>query len=159
MTKRPPHSDNDHWIDPLDAVHILSSRVGGDAVAKKAILERLKDCAIETTAKWFAMAVDVGRPYVDPVVSFEYEVSETQPRLSSSQYKELFFERAMPTVSTSRFGDGLAFMADRGDSVGGALWAAVNKSDFKRWDWKHGLFLASRPAGTWMDKKIPRTVS
>ena len=48
------------WLDPIEAVHWLSSRIGGDAVAKSAIAQRLRDGAIECSMTWMSEGPDVG---------------------------------------------------------------------------------------------------
>ncbi len=48
------------WIEPIDAVHLLAPKLGGDAAAKLAIAERLRDGAIKCTCVWMSEGLDIG---------------------------------------------------------------------------------------------------
>lgn len=143
------------WVSALQAVHLLALKMGNDSKAKKAIVERLRDGAIDARAVWMAMAVDVGRPYVLRPISFEIEEGEKIPAISSRQ----MHEQARPITSMTRYGDGLAFMVNNADIFGGMLWKGATKPDMKRWDWAEGMFLVSYAAGTWKQPEIPQAIS
>lgn len=120
------------WIDPIDAVHLLSHRMGGDAAAKSAIAERFRDGAIKCSLVWMSEGPDVG------------PVSHERPRfpvLSSKPSYGSWVSRIHKGPTPLILGD--AFLRYSDD------WEA----DLQRWDWKSGLFILSyQPVSTlWID--------
>lgn len=63
-------NDRTEFISALDAVHLLSAHLGGDKLAKRAIIERLMDGAIRSTCWWWAHGIDYTRQLT---VSFDAE--------------------------------------------------------------------------------------
>lgn len=109
------------WIDPLDAVHLLAPYTGGDAGAKSAIAERLRDCKIECCMLWISTGTDDG------------PVSNVRPNISDGMRMDTVFD----VSSAAKF--------PRLLTMGGDFWAHSDdwERDVKRWDWFRGLFVVS----------------
>tara|TARA_A100001391_G_scaffold205351_1_gene205277 strand:- start:1958 stop:2893 length:936 start_codon:yes stop_codon:yes gene_type:complete len=150
------NSDSSFWVTPLQAVHLLSPQLGGDKAAKKAIIERLLDSAVETRAAWFAFGVDLGEPYVPAVYTYELEDGEI-PLVPPSSREMAALSK--PKVSATRFGSGFALSVEKVDIIGGVFWGAAKKKDIKRWNWREGLLLVTLPAGSWADEAVPHSMS
>lgn len=110
------------WIDPREAVHWLSQRIGGDAAAKSAIAERFRDGAIECSIVWMSQGPDIG------------PVSNRRPRF--------------PVLSSKPSGTSWVTPINRGSKplkLGGALLRFSDDwdADQKRWDWQRGIFIFS----------------
>ena len=129
----------------LEAVHRIAPRVGGDRQAKRAIVERLRDCSIEARAWWIAQGADIGRPYVEPVLTIEYDESEPPP--TSADFDRMRRFKSMPKISRAKIGDGLAWSVHRDVMLGGALWIGATKEDLRRWDWRSGFCIATFSPG------------
>lgn len=136
------------WVSTLEAVHLIAPRVGGDKAAKKAIVERLRDCSIQARAWWVAQAIDIGRPYVEPVLSVEWNDGEQPPEMTSSDWQQMRRSKSKPVISQTRVGDAQAFDVRENPMLGCAFWRDMKKADLRRWDWTSGFCLASYPAGT-----------
>lgn len=110
------------WIEPLDAVHWLSTKLGSDAAAKSAIVERLRDGAIQCTDVWMSMGPDIG-PVTDRRPNY--------PRCSDGGHQTCW-------VTPVHRGKGPV-------KLGGAFWAHSDdwEADVKRWDWYGGVFVTS----------------
>ena len=147
--------DQGEWIGALEAAHLLAPHVGGDRAAKKALTERLRDGAIQSRAAWMAMAIDVGRPYVMTPICFELNEGEPVPTVTRHQLHQHF----KPTISHTRYGDGLAFSVNKVGVIGQAFWSGASKLDVKRWDWSQGFFLVSYDPRTWKQDAIPEALS
>ena len=120
------------WIDPIEAVHWLSHRIGGDAPAKSAIAERLRDGAIECSIVWMSQGPDVG------------PVSYGRPRfpvLGSKANLTSWVTRIHRASAPLMLGGGFLGCSDDWDA------------DQKRWDWQNGVILFSyQPVSTiWID--------
>jgi hypothetical protein len=151
--------DLGEWIGPLQAVHLLSPKIGGDSKAKAAIAERLKDNAVLATAWWMAEGVDVGLPYREPALIKEIRQGDEAPTWSVSEVQTLRQTGTMPTVSLTKAGDGMAFRIWDGANddrliLGGHFWGAVRKNDIERWDWANGFFITSCPPGEWKSAEV-----
>lgn len=111
------------WIEPKEAVHLLSSRIGGDIAAKVAIAERLKDGAIECTHVWISEGPDIG------------QIEAKRPKFPTKQQGDI----SGPWVSAVQRSKGPVML-------GGAFWRYSDDwdADLKRWNWHEGLFVASR---------------
>ena len=112
----------DGWIDPIDAVHWLAPHVGGDANAKLAIAERLRDGAIGCSVTWMSMGPDIG-PF-----------SNRRPNF--------------PTMGPdAKLGPWASAVNSGGNPImiGRAFWNFSDNwdADLKRWNWRAGLFVAS----------------
>jgi hypothetical protein len=131
------------WITALEAVHLLSPMIGGDKKAKKALVERLLDSAILTTAWWIATGYDVGPPYVAKLG----ELPDDHASLSTAQLHDLRVEQSKPTVSETLAGPNHALSLSAGNVIiGGQFWTLATKQDREQWDWSNGLFKYSYPA-------------
>ena len=111
------------WIEPLDAVHLLAPHVGGDANAKSAIAERLRDGVIECHHVWLSEGPDLG------------PLSTRRPQVTGSLGAPNPAFWVLPSVPK---------FEDR--RLGGAFWNYSDRweKDIGRWDWPSGLFVASR---------------
>lgn len=133
------------WIPAVDAVHLLAPRLGSDRKAKKALVERLKDSAVDATAWWIATGYDVGTPYVPQPV--ELPDDQSKP-LAHADLHDLIVARSKPEISLKRCGPNKALTVDEGKVfIGGAFWNSATKEDQKQWDWSLGLFKCSYPSG------------
>lgn len=120
LQKQKPPVD---WIDPVEAVHWLAPHVGGDANAKSAIAERLRDGAIECSHVWMSKGPDIGPlsnrrpkfPTLRPGIQFDPWVTPVNSHGKPVMMGHLFW----------KFSDD---------------WEA----DLKKWDWQRCLFVASR---------------
>lgn len=113
------------WMTALDAVHWLSPHVGGDAQAKRAIAERLKDGALECSCVWLAESLDVGElPTRRPTVSKEMKVGTA-------------FRIAPPTPLPSEI------------RLGGMMFSFSDnwERDLDRWKWDSGTIVTSNQHG------------
>lgn len=114
------------WLNPLDAVHWLAPHVGGDASAKKAISDRLKDGAVECACVWICEGLDVGPlPTRRPPVG------------SDLSHPGMAFWLSPPTPRATEIGLGGAIFAYSDD------WAR----DLERWDWPSGTIVTSKREG------------
>lgn len=114
------------WLKPLEAVHWLSPYVGGDANAKLAIAERLKDGVIECAAVWLCESLDKGPlPTRRPTVASDPAIPGTAYQISP------------PTPRASEIRLGGAFYSFSDDWEG----------DLKRWNWRSGIFVTSNKRG------------
>jgi hypothetical protein len=50
----------DNWILAIEAVYLISLKVGGDRNAKRAISDRLRDNTLNVTGDWFSVGADIG---------------------------------------------------------------------------------------------------
>lgn len=118
----PPKSPVE-WIEPLDAVHWLAARIGGDVAAKTAIAERLRDGAVDCSHIWMSKGPDIGR-----VTSDRPKFAVLKSGVTPS-----------PWVSPIRDGKNPA-------KIGNAFWLYSDDwdADLKRWNWSTGLFVVSR---------------
>jgi hypothetical protein len=123
VTGPPKSNQTREWIEPLDAVHWLSSKLGSDCAAKSAIAERLRDGAIVCCHVWMSKGPDMG------------PVSNKRPKYPVRGTEHSF----PPWVSPVQLGEGLAML-------GGEFWSYSDDwdADLKRWDWRSGVFVASR---------------
>lgn len=151
------------WIEPLEAVHLLSSSLGGDRKAKKAIAERLRDGAIESVAWWMAIGADVGAlPYFEPAIVAQVDDGEEPPSWSASEIAEIRRLKTRPKISFTEVGDGLAIETWAGPTrdsflLGHDFWTSSRKEDVDRWNWTTGFFLMSSPAGEWVSSKVGKS--
>lgn len=111
------------WMTPIEAVHHLAPHLGGDAAAKSAIVERLRDQAIACPMTWMSMGPDIGpldgrRPKF-PVLGLGEENG--------------------PWVTAINPGHKPLMM-------GGVFWDFSEniEEDAKRWNWRSGIFVSSR---------------
>jgi hypothetical protein len=111
------------WIEPLDAVHWLAARVGGDAAAKTFIAERLRDGAIECSLVWMSHGPDVG-----PVTGRRPKYPVVKPGVIQPLWVTPIRDGKMPL----KLGRGFWLFSDDWDS------------DLKRWDWAEGRFVVSK---------------
>jgi hypothetical protein len=130
---RPPASNRPvvvEWIDPLTAVHMLAPNFGGDAKAKLAIIERLKDHAIQCTMTWLCIQPDIG-----PLPRRRPQQSDAPQ--GPHEAREVSKVERNPT----------------GTRLGGALWHNIEdvERDSARWSWNEGLFVASYPISRSVD--------
>ena len=109
------------WIEPLDAVHWLAPKVGGDAEAKSVIAERLRDGAIECTFVWTSRGPDIG-PVTSRRPAYPDQVAGVQGPAWVSPIE--------PDGERLRLG--LAFWG-LSDS-----W----EDDLQLWNWRDGVFVA-----------------
>ncbi len=139
------------WIEPLEAVHLISPKLGGDRKAKKAIVDRLRDDAIRSTAWWLAIGADVGRPYAEPILVADIEDGDENPLWSAARINQIRQAQTKPTASTTQVGDGMAVQVFDGVKnlllLGRQFWKSARRQDLRRWDWADGFFLITRPAG------------
>ncbi len=127
------------WIEPIDAVHWLSHRIGGDAPAKSAIAQRLRDGAIECSMVWMSEGPDVG------------PISNQRPRFPVIGSKPNLTSWVTPIhQGPTPLKLGGAFLGRSDD------WEA----DQKRWDWQNAIFIFSyQPVSTfWIDGVLLDTI-
>ncbi|MDC0886223.1 hypothetical protein OAS19_00315 [Altererythrobacter sp.] len=130
------------WISALEAVHLLSPKIGGDKKAKKALVERLLDSAIHCTAWWLAKGYDVGQPYIGQGVTLPDDFAS----LSEAALHDLTVEQSQPVISETKFGTNYALSVRAGNIfIGGQFWNLATKEDREQWSWANGLFKCSYP--------------
>lgn len=142
------------WISALDAVHLISSDVGGDKKAKKLIAERLSDGAIRAKAWWSAQGLDIGKPYVEPIYTAEWKEGQPQPKIDHRKWLEWRMTATKPQVSDRNIGDGIALRVSDTPNLAHGFWRGATKEDRKRWDWATGFFLITIRSPTQHDKKL-----
>ena len=131
------------WIPALEAVHLISAKVGGDKKAKSAIIHRLQDGAVNSTALWLAHSYDVGVPYLSKSMAFNEEEFSRYVKLSKAEQHDLWVEHTKPKISHN-MGPEWAQRVDSGDlMIGGAFWKMGTAKDRDRWDWALGLFVSA----------------
>lgn len=138
-------NDRAEFISALDAVHLLSAHLGGDKLAKRAIIERLMDGAVRSTCWWLAHGIDYGRPYLSPPIVFEWEEGEARPDPSPNEMEALRIKSTRPRISDAKYGDGLALTVTSSGSpqIASGFWSQVRKSDIRRWRWAEGFVIAT----------------
>lgn len=139
------------YLSALEAVHFLAPRVGGDKAAKWAIIERLKDGAIEAKAWWFAHGIDIGQPYIMPTMTVE--VIEGQAGPTADNWKQFRIENSRPTVSEKKIGSGYAktvkYLPKNSKSdliIAQGFWSKMRDEDFESQDWSVGFFIIRFPS-------------
>lgn len=120
---------SDDWIRAIEAVHLVSSKTGGDRTAKQIITDRMRDEALMISADWIAIGADVG-----PIPTDAPEQSKSKFGMN---YAEILSPRPLRKgqVRKGRVMLGGAFSLHSHD------W----EKDLKRWHWGWGIFVASRP--------------
>jgi len=110
------------WINPIDAVHWLSPKIGGDAAAKSTIVERLRDGAIECSFVWMSVGPDIG------------PISNKRPNY--------------PIIGAKSGTGSWVTPIHRGKGpiiLGWAIWHYSDDwdADLNRWNWREGVLVAS----------------
>lgn len=113
------------WMTALDAVHWLSPHVGGDVQAKRAIAERLKDCALECSCVWLAEGLDVG------------DLPTRRPTVSNEMKPGTAYRLEPPTPQRSEI------------MLGGLMFKFSDnwERDLSRWEWSTGTIVTSNQRG------------
>lgn len=144
------------WMAAIDAVHLIAPTVGGDEKAKKAIFERLIDGAIPARARWAAMGIDLGQPYV--MSSLVLDGEDGSPSNPKDALQKLL-EKTKPTVAQNRIGDGLAFSVNGSCKLPRGFWLHAKPRDLKRWDWANGFVIVKHDPGKWQSSecRIPNS--
>jgi hypothetical protein len=108
------------WIEPLEAVQMLAPKVGGDAAAKAAIAERLKDGIVECCTVWLALGPDIGA-----ISSQRPKFPMRSEGVNSPPWISPIAKPGTPTM------------------LGPAFWQFSDDwgYDHKRWNWAAGLFV------------------
>lgn len=140
----------------IDAVHLIAPILGGDKKAKKAIFERLVDGAIPARARWSAMGIDLGQPYIMSSLVLDGKIGSPS---SPKDALEKLQEQTKPTVAQNRIGDGLAFSVHEGCRLPRGFWLRARPRDLKRWDWANGFVIVKYDAGMWQSSecRIPNS--
>lgn len=131
------------WITAVDAVHLLSPTLGGDKKAKKAILERLYDNSIKSTAWWLGYGIDIGSTHNSSPVLQTFDSEDDFVELSASELRELMKRKTQPNISSTRAGDHLVQHLEQGPILGGLLWSNIAEADLERCNWSTGFFIAT----------------
>lgn len=109
------------WMSPVDAVHWLAPRLGGDTKAKSAIVERLRDGAISCVCMWSAWGPG------------KAQIPSRRPSVSSTPGQSEAF-RVTPPAATPK----LNLI-----SPGYWSWSQAWQDDVQQWDWRTGTFFVT----------------
>jgi hypothetical protein len=117
-----PKDARSGWIEPWDAVNRISHFVGGDAVAKRMLADRVRDSQLELSAGCLTEGADLGA------------ISSTIPKLSDVKFG-------------TNFAWQISCIPGKRLQIASGFWSSSVdwEKDLKRWRWGDGIFVVSSP--------------